>query len=436
MKTTSTKGPSFFPANGAIIQDRWPRLFDSLVTADEPVEIAYSSDAPQPTLVLNGIHLSSAYDQMAEAELQASLVPDGSRFAWIYGIGVGQVPRVLLRRQGIESMVVVIMNRVVALQSFTYFDQSDWLSDPRVKLVFGADQEDINLPFAAIPSCLQLAGDEASRIRDLVFLELSTPFIQAAFRAKSGEMTQRIKQNFSYIQSDGDVAELFGTRIGETIAVAAAGPTLEYHYQWLRRNKTDLTLIAVDAALKPLLQAGIVPNIVVSIDAHREGVLSLFEGIDHETGRSMTLVYFPVVHKDVLQLWPGKRLTAYSDSPLYESFAGTNSNGTLFTSGSVTHSSIDLAVKMGALNVMLLGADFSFPGGKTHVSESPISREKPAAFSDHWVLNGYGKRVTTSPNLRWYLRDLETYIGRHKHVSFLNGSREGAHIEGTSYLEH
>lgn len=426
---------SCISTNGAIIQQRWPALFDSLIKAGEPREFFFSLHTPQSTLVINGIHLSSAYDQVSEAELQASLVPGGSRCAWIYGIGTGQVPCVLLRRQEMEKMVVVIMNPDVAVQSFRYFDHAEWLSDSRVELSLAENEKDVNYPFAAIPSCLQLACNSAARLRDLVFLELATPFIQSAHQAKNGETAHRIRENMSYIQSDGDVAELFGTRSGETIVVAAAGPTLVSHYPWFMEKKGNQILIAVDAALKPLVTAGIIPDVVVTIDAHREGVLPFFEGIDHALGASIQLVYFPIVHGDVLHLWPGRRLTAYSHSDVYKSVSQANPKGILFSSGSVLHSALDLAVKIGASKVILLGADFSFPDGKTHVAGSPVSREKQEGITHHWVLNGHGKRVATSANLRWYLRDLEKYIARYPHIHVINGSREGARIEGTSYLE-
>lgn len=426
---------SFISSNGAIIRQRWPALFDSLSKAAEPGELSFSLHTPQSTLVINGIHLSSAYDQGSEAKLQASLVPEGSRCAWIYGIGTGEVPCVLLRRREMEKTVVVIMNPAVAVQSFRYFDHTEWLSDSRVELSLAENEEDVNYPFAAVPSCLQLACDSAARLRDLVFLELAAPFIQSAHKAKQEEIFHRLRENTGYIESDGDVAELFGTRSGETIVVAAAGPTLASRYQWLRQQGGKLTLIAVDAALKPLVEAGIIPDVVVSIDAHRQGVLSFFQGIDQRLGASILLVYFPIVHGDVLRLWPGKRLTAYSHSDLYKSVSQAYPKGILFSSGSVLHSALDLAVRMGASKVILLGADFSFPDGKTHVTGSPVSRKNQEGIDHHWVLNGHGERVATFANLRWYLRDLERYIVQNPQVHFINGSREGARIEGTSYLD-
>ena len=164
-------------------------------------------------------------------------------------------------------------------------------------------------------------------------------------------------------------------------------------------------------------------------------MLSFFQGIDQRLAASILLVYFPIVHGDVLRLWPGKRLTAYSHSDLYKSVSRAYPKEILFSSGSVLHSALDLAVRMGASKVILLGADFSFPDGKTHVAGSPAFRKKQEVIDHHWVLNGHGERVATFANLRWYLRDLERYIAQNPQVHFINGSREGARIEGTSYLD-
>ncbi|NIA08758.1 MAG: DUF115 domain-containing protein [Nitrospiraceae bacterium] len=425
----------FLSKNITIIKQRWPGLWNNIKGFPGQEKVDLDEEVPQPTLFLNGIHLSSGYNQVAEARLQASLVPEGCSCAWTYGIGIGKVPVVLLGRQEMERLVVVIMNPDVAMASLSFFDHTNWLSDPRVELVMAENEQDIHFPFAVIPSCLQLACDSAARLRDLVFLELATPFIQARHMSQNAEMVQRLKENIDLIRSDRDVSELFESRKGETIVVAAAGPTLSSHYKWLSAQSGNFSLIAVDAALKPLADAGILPDIVVTADPYREGIYSFFSEMSLDSFSDRILVYFPVVHRDILNLWPGPRLTTYSNSSIYKEIRRQDPKGMLFLSGSVLHPSVDLAVKIGASRVILLGADFSFPNGKSHVTGSLALRKKNKIPNPHWVLNGYDKRVPTAANLRGYLRDLERYIAQYPHIEFINGSREGARIKGTSYLE-
>jgi len=421
--------------NMKIVIARWPEIGRVLQGAPRPAEVTLVTHYPCPTLFIDGIHMSSGYDPVREAELQAALVPEDCRSAWVYGVGAGHLPRVLLKRAALARLTVVIMNHGIAALSMAYFEHADWLADPRVKLVLAEHEQEIRVPFAAVPPCLQLASDVAAKLRDLVFLELATPFIRKRHQADDAVLQQRLEDNRPYVQGDGDVVELFDTRRGATIVVAAAGPTLAEHFEWLVTQKGKLSLIAVDAAVKPLVENGVVPDVVVSSD-RQEVVSGFFAETDLGCLQKSILVYLPMVHGDALRVWPGRRLTFYSSDPVYENMRNFCSKGLLFDSGSVLHPAVDLAVKMGAQKVILLGADFAFPTGRSHVVGCHVLSERRCALDEgvHWVLDGYGERVATAPSYRGYLRDLERYIGQHTDVFFVCGSRSGARIEGTSFL--
>ena len=233
------------------------------------------------------------------------------------------------------------------------------------------------------------------------------------------------------------MATLFGTRSGATVRVAAAGPTLGDHYRRLRED--PVPLVAVDAALRPLLAADVVPHIVVSIDGHREGMRRVFD-VDDERLRDTILVYMPVVSHAVLTGWPGPRCVAYDGSPRYAALRTELPRAELFASGSVAHPAVDLAVRMGARRVELLGCDFATPRGRTHVEGCAWEWGHRTGWATSWVLDGHGRRVASVPNLVGYLRDLEGYIercldGRASAIEFVNGSRDGARIAGTRDLE-
>ena len=159
----------------------------------------------------------------------------------------------------------------------------------------------------------------------------------------------------------------------------------------------------------------------------------LFRSLPEESD-SVGLVYFPMVSPEVLLAWQGPRYGAYSASPLYEEVRGLLPRGELFSSGSVLHPAVDLAVKMGAGRVTLLGTDFAFIGEETHAGW-PAGLLTPTNMPTHWVLNGHGQRVTTLLNFRSYLCDLERFIARHPEVSFFNTCRDGAWIDGADYDE-
>jgi hypothetical protein len=90
---------------------------------------------------------------------------------------------------------------------------------------------------------------------------------------------------------------------------------------------------------------------------------------------------------------------------------------------------------MGAARVVLLGADFAYPGGTSHVSGAAHAQRVAGGEASFWVLDGHGRRIPTRADLRGFLRDLERYIQAHPQVTFLNASQAGARITGCLFLE-
>ncbi len=423
-----------FEQNLQIIKQRWPQLALQLadISSLPDVELIRRSET---SLRVQGLQLTSCFDRRSEAHLQASLVPKESGRVQVYGLALGDLQEVLLERAELEQLNVVIMNLALARSCLEHFDQRGWLEDPRVNLLTAQGLKLPLPPFAAAPVCLQLADESACELRDRIVLELATPEIRRRCGAGNLRLQRRLIENKPYIEQDEDVALFFG-RIGDKRAVvAAAGPSLEMHYDFLHRERDNIWLITVDAALKPLLAAGITPDVVLTIDPHETRILPFFSEIEPAVLKETVLVYFPLVHHRVLDAWPGVRFCAYARHPLYAELALQHPRGSLFSSGSVIHPAVDLAVQAGAAEVVLLGADFCYPQHKSHVDGCVVQVELPATKHEHWVLNGRKERVPTHLNMRGFLRDLECYIESHSQVKFINGSRSGALIAGTCYLQ-
>lgn len=421
--------------NLPLLQQRWPALYAQMMAIAEPADLHYIDSGESPTLQVNGIHLSSCFDRLGEACLQAGQVAEGESSVWLYGVGCGDLQNELLRRYGLRQLDVVVLSLPLLKSVLRYFDHSAWLADSRVRLHVAAEVDEIRAPLAVVPAALRIVDDAAARLRDRLVLELESDHINARVR-NNPQFRQQISDNAALVARDRDVEALFNSTPAARIYVAAAGPTLSEHYQRLKGRERSSMLIAVDAALKPLLGQGIMPDMVVTIDGIRDHIMALLD-CDVSLFAAVPLIYFPIVHRDVLLRWPGPRYAAYANSPLYEALLQQHPKGMLYASGTVTHAATDLAVKMGAREVVLLGADFSFPGERSHVANAVFCEavDRSAPTYQEWLVDGYGERVRTSKNLRGYLLDLERYIAQHPQVRFLNGSRNGALIHGTHWLE-
>ena len=425
---------SIWNDNLSAIALRWPALAGRLQST--PLLDAQWVGHPGPgTLLVEGIHLASSYDRTREAGIQAALVPVEAEQAHVYGAGLGDLPSALLARPQLRDLHVVVLNEAVFRTVLAHVDARPWLGDPRMQLELAGPGHEVSAPFAANPACLHLASEAAARLRDLVVLELATPYINERFRVQSAGWLGQMRQNRPRLERDGDVAMLFGARSGQRLMVLAPGPSLAEHYEGLRTHRDQVYLIAVNTALMPLLAAGIVPDVVVVIDGFEEGILRHFSG-GLDACAHTALVYSPVVAPAVLERWPGPRYAAYLQHPLYDELRHALPRGELFTSGSVLHSAVDLAVRMGAAEVALLGVDLCFPAAAEYVGGvRTLPQGTAPAEARTWVLDGHGQRVPTRPNYRGFLRDLEQYIARHPEVCFINGSRTGARIAGAVYAD-
>lgn len=414
--------------NARIARRRWPALLEVLESA-RGLDDVRAIDRGAATLSIGGVQLTSARDRRAEARLQARLVRAGSREATVYGVALGDLPRELLARPELERLRVVVLNAAVVRAAWSRFDASDWLADERVELVHGQGERELGRPFAAAPAALRLAEDACARIRDLVAIELAAPYVHRHLAAREQELARRIEENRPLLDVDGDVGELFGREAGGPVVVAAAGPTLVDAIPDLAREGAP-PIVAVDASLVPLARAGIVPRYVVTIEANREGLLPLFD-FDARAFEGSTLVYSPVVPGDVLRAWPGPRVAAVSAHERFAALRRGRERAALFQSGSVIHPATDFAVRLGASDVVFCGADFGFPGGRTHVAGAVYDRAAdPARGGGAWVLDGRGERLPSLPNLRAYLRDLEGHIAGCPGTAFWRTDARGAAIEG------
>ncbi|MBL0588605.1 MULTISPECIES: motility associated factor glycosyltransferase family protein [Aeromonas] len=414
----------------AIIEQRWPRLAAHLTVAqlgDLQVELC---EGISSTLLVNGIQLTSRHNRVAEAELQAASLPMAP-VLHLYGTGLGDLPRTLLARSDLRTLHIHILNQTLFTLVLALLEQDDWLQDPRVHLTMACDEQEILLPFFALPSELELAEESACRIRGRLMSEILAGYTRQRFDPASPRILSRLTENMSLVASDGDVSSLFGSRPDGSALIIASGPTLAQHLPklagWLDHHP-DWLVICVDTALVSLRSYGLAPHVVVSIDDAITPDRLPGAGLD-----TVPLVYAPMVPSDTLNAWPGPRLTTYSASPMYAALAREHPKGTLHQGGSVIHPTVDLAVQIGCTEVLLLGCDFAFPGGQTHAGWQDGALGPSASQALSWAVDGHGKRVSTNPNFTTYQIELERYMAAHPEVHFWNSSRDGSALLGSEY---
>ena len=146
-------------------------------------------------------------------------------------------------------------------------------------------------------------------------------------------------------------------------AVCAAGPSLSLQIPLIRKKRKDVFLIAVDTSLPCLLNAGITPDAVISIDCQHISYYHFMDGLPEDA-----LLFLDLASPPLLASRSKKRRFFTSAHPLaryisqvWKALPELDTSG-----GNVTYAAVSLAEQLGAGEIELYGADFSYPGGVSY----------------------------------------------------------------------
>ena len=419
----------------SIIAERWPALALHLATVQPFTALELDASGPVQTLAANGIRLASAWEPDAESSLQVAHLPPSNDAITLYGVGMGGLPELLLQRLSpCGVLTVVLMNASLFDTMLDVIEQSDWLQHSATRLVLASEQTGVAPCMAITTPLLRLAEASAERLRDHLHQALTDGRSRQHQTRQEALTLANMAANEPTVIADPDVAALFSGHC-KTAVVVAAGPSLNLSLSRISALQTEgAKVVCVDAALLPLMKAGVKPDCIVTLDP-LPGVMRFFE-IDLAPLEQTSLVYFPIVDPTVIRYWPHDRYAAYTTHQRYDALRERVAHTSLFTSGSVIHPATDLAVRMGATTLYLAGADFGFPFDTTHASSSAYCEPAPATNASGLSVTSYaGHAVPTEMNFISYYRDLEAFIGSEfcRACTFINLGQFSARIAGVSH---
>lgn len=167
--------------------------------------------------------------------------------------------------------------------------------------------------------------------------------------------------NLPKILESGGINELKDGFKDKPIVVVGAGPSLDKDIELLAKNQDKFLIIAVDAAVKPLLQSRCRVDFAVTIERYQDGMQeAFFEGLTEKDIGQCELVVFPVVHSLVLAKWPGPVRFVYRNYAWFAYFEKMWPRGILESGGSASHLATKLALHLGASHIYLVGCDMTY----------------------------------------------------------------------------
>lgn len=322
------------------------------------------------------IYLHSRYRPVEEGAKLVESVDVEQKFVYfIHGLGLGYHVNRLLDRASSEAVAVVFEPDLRLLKTTLWHrDLSEGISKHRLLLVAGGDKAAL---FNRLNSKLALMSSGFEAIRHAASVQLHADFHAETSRwadefsafAKTSINTlvingrrtaENIAQNVGWYAATGGVDRLKDRYKGKPAVVVSAGPSLRKNKHLLKGLEDKAVIVAVQTTLQPLLEMGVEPHFVTSLDYH-EISGRFFEKLPKVLRTE--LVAEPKATPVVLGMHPGPVTVLgndYAERLLKE--MGLR-KGTLRGGATVAHLAFYVAEHLGCDPVIFLGQDLGFSDG-------------------------------------------------------------------------
>ncbi len=214
--------------------------------------------------------------------------------------------------------------------------------------------------------------------------------------------------------------------------VVSAGPSLNKNISELKRAKNRAFIVAVDTAVKPLVAAGIWPDLYAIVDGKKP-----IELLDFPEARQIPMMPTLSSASAVLAQHTGKKFFFNEGRTLANNLLAMNGIqfSTVSCGGSVACTAFSLVYKLGFSTIILVGQDLALTGNKTH-ADGTFKEKMDTIDTSHcrMVEGNYEKQVPTRGDFKLYLDWFNYYISNCEDVHVINATEGGAKIQNTEIM--
>lgn len=217
--------------------------------------------------------------------------------------------------------------------------------------------------------------------------------------------------------------------------IVSAGPSLDKNIYELKQAKGRAFIIAVDSALNSLGNAGIIPDIAVTVDPNKP--LQLFED---KKMQNVPLIFSLSANEKIKSLHHGMRIYQSNENSFLDIYIKKfeKKTATLETGGSVANDAFSLAQKLGFNTIIFVGQDLAYPNDKEHTEGAYKNKElndinnKPKKYFE--VEDIFGGKVKTEQNMNMYRIWFERAVMVYPEIKFIDATEGGAKKKGMEIL--
>lgn len=213
---------------------------------------------------------------------------------------------------------------------------------------------------------------------------------------------------------------------GKTAVILGGGPSLDEFLPWVKENREKVAVLAVSRISRRLLDAGLAPHMVFSVDPQAISFEVSREMLDFP--ESTIFVHSYHVSPQLVGQWRGRSIYLGSRLPWK---TPSNPENILGMGPTVTNTALSVAVDMGFSQVILIGVDLCFsPSGMTHAAGSNENAAGPKLDDTIKVETNAGGQAETGAD---YFAAITT-MGQQAAISESRGCRVFSPAEGAAKI--
>ncbi|WCT55364.1 DUF115 domain-containing protein [Paenibacillus kyungheensis] len=368
---------------------------------------------------------------------------------FVYGFGQGLGIADLLEMYPNRWLFVYEPDEEAFMESMKNYDFRELLTHPNLHWL-SVGESQLNMLFYLVCSYMQ---QEMAFValrhyldHDMEILhDIKKKFTEYSFTFNSNKKTEEFfrqdwVRNSLYqmpnMLASPSIEQLLNSFEGVTAVITASGPSLQEDIEWIERLKSHALVIAAGSSIQALVKNDIQPHMTVIMDGNEinnkvfkdpktlEAPLFHTSSAYYEiSGRKHhDLIYSVMGNDEFSQYLMGlkKEQIAISSTP---TVAGT---------------AIQAAIRLGATRIIMMGQDLSFPDNKYYadgVGHVEVKHtDVTVQTATQKILNVKGTYNLTDSSFLFMKDSLEDIINAYPSVEFINTTKNGAVIEGTTWM--